>query len=151
MSQSAIQTPPRPAPSPEPAPMPYSAPRPWPLLLLQTMRPKQWTKNGFVFAALLFDGKLFQAEPLLNSLVGFAVFCLLSSAVYLVNDARDVEADRAHPTKRFRPIAAGVVPEWMAYSLAVGLAVVSLVIAWWVTRLPFCCGLLEKTISGLIA
>ena len=52
--------------------------------------------------------------------VAFVVFSLAASSIYLINDARDVEADREHPTKRFRPIAAGVVPEWLAYALAVG-------------------------------
>ena len=60
--------------------------------------------------------------------IAFVVFSLAASSIYLVNDARDVEADRAHPTKRFRPIAAGVVPEWLAYCIAVVLAAASLVI-----------------------
>ena len=70
---------------------------------------------------------------LVRVLLAFVVFSLAASAVYLVNDARDVEADRQHPTKRFRPIAAGVVPEWLAYTLAVVLGAASLVISWLVT------------------
>ena len=66
--------------------------------------------------------------------VAFVVFCLAASSIYLVNDVRDVEADRQHPTKRFRPIAAGIVPEWLAYTLAVVLGAISLVIAWGVNR-----------------
>ncbi|WP_293307871.1 decaprenyl-phosphate phosphoribosyltransferase, partial [Mycolicibacterium sp.] len=62
----------------------------------------------------------------------FIVFSLAASSIYLVNDARDVEADRAHPTKRYRPIAAGVLPVPMAYGLAAALAVASLAIGWWV-------------------
>ena len=65
--------------------------------------------------------------------MAFVVFCLAASSIYLVNDVRDVEADREHPTKRFRPIAAGVVPEWLAYALAVVLGVASLAISWWLT------------------
>ena len=68
-----------------------------------------------------------------RSSVAFVVFSLAASAVYLINDVRDVEADREHPTKRFRPIAAGVVPEWLAYALAVVLAAASLGLAWWLT------------------
>jgi 4-hydroxybenzoate polyprenyltransferase len=88
--------------------------------LIRSMRPKQWTKNIFIFAALVFDGKLFQLEPLINTLIGFVVLCLLSSAVYLINDCADVNADRAHPIKRYRPIARGDLP----IPLAIGWAVV---------------------------
>ena len=65
--------------------------------------------------------------------IAFVAFCLAASSIYLVNDARDVEADREHPTKRFRPIAAGVVPKWLAYTLAAVLAMASLALAWWLT------------------
>ncbi len=75
--------------------------------LLKTMRPKQWTKNAFVFTALVFDRKLFYPDPLLRTVLAFVLFCLASSAVYLVNDLADMESDRQHPTKRFRPLAAG--------------------------------------------
>jgi 4-hydroxybenzoate polyprenyltransferase len=98
--------------------------------LLRSMRPRQWTKNGFVFAALLFDGKLFQWGPVISSLIGFVVLCLLSSAVYLINDSVDAPADRLHPTKRNRPIARGDVPLPVALSWAVLLAVASLLVAY---------------------
>jgi len=88
--------------------------------LIRSMRPKQWTKNIFIFAALVFDGKLFQPVPLVNTLIGFLVLCLLSSAVYLINDCADVNADRAHPIKRHRPVARGDLP----IPLAIGWAVV---------------------------
>ena len=78
--------------------------------LLKTMRPRQWTKNVFVLAALVFDQKLKDPEALLRSLAGFALFCLLSSTVYIINDIMDVEADRKHPTKCKRPIASGKLP-----------------------------------------
>jgi 4-hydroxybenzoate polyprenyltransferase len=93
------------------------------------MRPRQWTKNVFVFAALVFDGKLFHVEPLISSTIGFAVLCLLSSAVYLINDCADVSADRTHPTKRNRPIARGDVPPSLAVTWAVILIVASLAVA----------------------
>ncbi len=97
--------------------------------LWRSMRPKQWTKNIFVFAALVFDNKLFQPSPLLNTLAGFAVLCLLSSAVYLLNDCADAPADRQHPVKRLRPIAAGEVPVGLASGLAVLLVLVGLAAA----------------------
>jgi 4-hydroxybenzoate polyprenyltransferase len=90
--------------------------------LIQAMRPRQWTKNVFVLAAVVFDrqlpnpvdvlarGQWQQLEPLLRSLAAFALFCLISSSVYLINDIKDVESDRRHPTKRLRPIASGRLP-----------------------------------------
>jgi decaprenyl-phosphate phosphoribosyltransferase len=106
--------------------------------VIKAIRPRQWVKNVLVFAApvaALGDDRYAYdyREVLVRVLLAFVVFSLAASAVYLVNDARDVEADRAHPTKRFRPIAAGVVPEWLAYALAVVLGVASLAISWMVT------------------
>lgn len=75
--------------------------------LLKTMRPKQWPKNGFLFAALIFDRQLTVLPSFLHTLSGFILFCLLSSAVYIINDVMDIEADRNHPTKRLRPIPSG--------------------------------------------
>lgn len=80
------------------------------ILLLKSMRPKQWIKNVFVWAALVFDLKLFQMEYFLPTLAAFAIFCLTSSAVYLVNDLVDIEKDRQHPVKRNRPLASGQLP-----------------------------------------
>lgn len=93
--------------------------------LIKTMRPRQWTKNGFVFFALMFDKQLFLREPFLRTLAGFALFCLASSAVYLINDIADVEADRKHPEKKHRPIASGKLPlntAWLAAILLVAIA-----------------------------
>ena len=106
--------------------------------LIKAIRPRQWVKNVLVFAApvaALGDDRYAYdyREVLVRVLLAFVVFSLAASCVYLVNDARDVEADRAHPTKRFRPIAAGVVPEWLAYVLAVVLGAASLVLSWLVT------------------
>ncbi|RPI33059.1 MAG: decaprenyl-phosphate phosphoribosyltransferase [Chloroflexota bacterium] len=75
--------------------------------LLQTMRPKQWPKNGFLFAGLIFDGQLNNLPALSRTAAGFLLFCLLSSTVYIINDLADVEADRKHPKKRLRPIPSG--------------------------------------------
>ena len=78
--------------------------------LIKAMRPRQWTKNIFVFAALVFDGKLFHPGDLLRTAAGFGFFCLMSSAVYLFNDLQDVNSDRQHPVKKNRPIASGKLP-----------------------------------------
>jgi 4-hydroxybenzoate polyprenyltransferase len=96
------------------------------LALLKTMRPKQWTKNGFIFTALIFDGQLTRPESVLITLAGFVVFCLLSSTVYIVNDLVDLQADQKHPKKRTRPIASGELPVKVARATA--LAFVILVI-----------------------
>jgi 4-hydroxybenzoate polyprenyltransferase len=97
--------------------------------LLKTMRPKQWPKNGFVFAALIFDRQLTQLEPFALTLAGFLIFCLLSSAVYIINDLSDLEADRQHPKKRFRPLASGELASPVAVSAAVVLIIFILPLA----------------------
>jgi 4-hydroxybenzoate polyprenyltransferase len=96
--------------------------------LWRSMRPKQWLKNVFLFAGLVFT--LDHRHPprdLLLVLAGFALFSLLSSSVYLLNDIADREQDRLHPRKRHRPIAAGLVPPRLAASVAGFLALASLV------------------------
>ena len=99
---------------------------PPPPSLLVALRPRQWTKNGLLFIALAFTLNLQQPGLLLRTLAAFACFCALSSAGYLLNDVVDVEADRAHPTKRLRPIAAGQVPVSLALGLGIGLVVAGL-------------------------
>ena len=98
--------------------------------LLRSMRPRQWTKSGIVFLALVFSvGQEYHLSDAstwvpkaLEVLVAFVCFAMVSSAEYLVNDIRDVEADRAHPKKRYRPIAAGLLPARTAWSAAIVLA-----------------------------
>ncbi|GEL16470.1 decaprenyl-phosphate phosphoribosyltransferase [Pseudonocardia asaccharolytica] len=89
--------------------------------VLKTMRPRQWVKNVLVLAAPFTAGDLFSGDIAVNLVIAFAAFSLAASGVYLVNDANDVEADRAHPTKRNRPIAAGIVPARLAIVVAVVL------------------------------
>ncbi len=94
--------------------------------LLEAMRPRQWTKNVFVFAGIVFARRLFDVPALIVSLGAFALFCLLSGSVYLVNDVLDAEQDRQHPTKRKRPIASGRLSPGVALAAALliaGLAV----------------------------
>ncbi len=89
--------------------------------IVKAVRPRQWVKNVLVLAAPLAAGSVTEGSVLLPVGLAFVVFCMAASGIYLVNDAMDVEADRAHPTKRFRPIAAGVLPVRLAYAMAVVL------------------------------
>jgi decaprenyl-phosphate phosphoribosyltransferase len=94
--------------------------------LLRTARPKQWAKNLLVFAAPGAAGVIDQAEPLANTIIAFASFCLAASGTYMLNDVADREADALHPTKRERPVASGLVPPGTATVVGVGLIVGSL-------------------------
>ncbi|MFI1045674.1 decaprenyl-phosphate phosphoribosyltransferase [Streptomyces griseoruber] len=106
-------------------------PRPGGLLrgLLRTARPKQWVKNVLVVAAPAAAGRLLTAGTLTELALVFALFTACAAAVYLVNDARDAEADRAHPVKRHRPVAAGQVPVPVAYAAGGALAVLAPLLA----------------------
>ncbi len=86
--------------------------------LVRSLRPRQWVKNVFVFAALVFAARLDDPESVLLALVAFASFCAVSGAVYLVNDIADRKADRHHPRKKHRPIASGALPVSVAASTA---------------------------------
>ncbi|NBI69279.1 decaprenyl-phosphate phosphoribosyltransferase [Pseudoflavonifractor sp. 60] len=99
-----------------------------PLELIKLMRPKHYIKNFLIFVSITFDRDLFHPQVLLRVLMGFAAFCLLTSAVYVLNDIRDVEADRQHEVKRNRPIASGAVPIPAAWALAAALLVCALAI-----------------------
>lgn len=94
--------------------------------LLKTMRPRQWPKNVFLLAALVFDQQLFIVDSLLRTLGGFILFCLISSSVYVFNDLADVEADRQHPVKKNRPIASGALPTGAAWTAGILLVVIAL-------------------------
>ena len=92
--------------------------------MIRSLRPKQWVKNVLVFAAPVAAGMIDERSTLLHTLAAFACFCAAASATYLLNDAVDVEADRRHPVKRHRPIAAGSVPVGLAFTLAAVLLVI---------------------------
>jgi 4-hydroxybenzoate polyprenyltransferase len=96
---------------------------------LKLGRPQEWIKNVFVFAGLLFSGKFNQSHDVFEAVVTFVAFCLISSAGYYVNDLLDVELDRKHPKKRFRPLAAGEISERTAMTVAPALALVAIAIA----------------------
>ncbi len=98
--------------------------------LFKTMRPRQWTKNVFIFAALVFDKQLFIVDSFLRTLAGFALFCLISSCVYIFNDLADVEADRQHPEKKNRPIASGKLPVSAAWTAGIVFVIVAVGLAY---------------------
>lgn len=100
--------------------------------LIRSLRPQQWTKNLFVLAALPFGLKLFDGAAVATAMAAFVVFCALSGVVYIVNDLYDREADRLHPTKRLRPIAAGDLPTRTAAIAALLIAVGALAAASWI-------------------
>lgn len=94
--------------------------------LVKAMRPRQWIKNGVIFAALVFDQQLTpdNMSAILRTTLGFIIFCLLSGIVYIINDIADIEADRGHPEKRNRPIASGSLPISIARAFAIGVIIV---------------------------
>ena len=94
--------------------------------LLKTMRPRQWTKNGFVFIALLFDRQLTNPTSFLHTLAAFVLLCLMSSAVYIMNDLADIESDQQHPKKKLRPLPSGKLTVGAAQIAAVVFALGSL-------------------------
>ena len=99
--------------------------------LIRLARPKQWVKNIFVFTVLIFAGKVLQPEAIATTLIAFIAFCLASSSVYFLNDYRDIEEDRKHPTKKNRPLASGALPAWvgLAGSLVLITATLALTIS----------------------
>ncbi|MGB3695966.1 MAG: decaprenyl-phosphate phosphoribosyltransferase [Gordonia sp. (in: high G+C Gram-positive bacteria)] len=132
--------------------------------LIKALRPRQWVKNVLVLAAPMAAGTdtLTDGHRMANVGIAFVAFCLVASSIYLINDALDVEADRQHPTKRFRPIAAGVVPRNFAFALAVVLAAASIGIAFvanWQTavtiavylviQLGYCFGLKHQAVVDI--
>jgi 4-hydroxybenzoate polyprenyltransferase len=93
-------------------------------LILKTMRPRQWPKNVFLLAGLVFDGQLTNPGALSLTLAGLALFCLVSSLVYIINDLTDIETDRLHPTKQKRPLASGQLSKKTAVITAVVLFII---------------------------
>ncbi|MFC4124087.1 decaprenyl-phosphate phosphoribosyltransferase [Nocardia rhizosphaerae] len=132
--------------------------------VVKAMRPRQWVKNVLVLAAPLAAGPeaIGDLGVLANVAIAFVVFCMAASGIYLVNDSLDVEADRAHPTKRFRPIAAGVVPVNLAYALSglllIGSIGVSFLASWHLAvvmaiyigiQLAYCFGLKHQAVLDI--
>lgn len=111
------------------------------------MRPRQWIKNIFIFAPLVFDKKLTDPAALLITIAGAVLFSLVASSVYLFNDLSDVEADRQHPRKKHRPIASGALPVSVARTSAVILLVVSLGLAFLISPAFFIVCLVYFTLN----
>ena len=93
--------------------------------LIETMRPRQWTKNALVFAGILFSLKIFQIIPLIQSTLAFILFCLISGTVYILNDLCDYKRDLAHPEKRNRPIPSGRLPRSLAMFCGISIGIIS--------------------------
>jgi 4-hydroxybenzoate polyprenyltransferase len=117
--------------------------------LLLSLRPNQWTKNFLVFAGLIFSEqrKLRDPSAVADACLAFAIFCLLSGAIYLINDVRDRDADRLHPRKSTRPIASGAIAPGLAIGFAALLMTVALAGAFAINR-PF--GLVSITYAVLL-
>ena len=98
--------------------------------LIKSMRPKQWAKSVFIFTALIFDRKLLDQSAFLHTLAGAILFSLIASAVYIINDIADLEADQNHPNKKQRPIASGKLPLPAAWAAGIGLILISLPLAY---------------------
>ncbi|MDX1474875.1 MAG: decaprenyl-phosphate phosphoribosyltransferase [Reinekea sp.] len=99
--------------------------------IVKSLRPKQWTKNGVIFVALIFDIKLFQIVPLTKTIFGFIILCFVAGTVYLINDLVDIKKDQLHPTKRYRPIPSGQLPFQVALGTAILIPVVILPLSFW--------------------
>lgn len=129
---------------------------------IRALRPKQWIKNVLVLAAPIAAGRAGDFDAVAPVGVAFVAFSMAASAIYLINDSRDVEADRAHPKKRFRPIAAGLVPVPLAMVLAVALLLGALAVSstmtmelviviavYQVVQLAYCFGLKHQPVIDL--
>lgn len=92
--------------------------------IIKILRPKQWIKNGFVFAALIFSGKFIQIDLFKKNIYAFILFCLTSSAVYVLNDIVDLEKDKLHPDKKKRPLPSGMISKEIAIILDIILVII---------------------------
>lgn len=101
--------------------------------LLESMRPRQWTKNFFVFAAIIFSQHVLDPAAVANTLAAFCLFCLLSGSVYILNDVADAEKDREHPIKRTRPVAAGRLPKSVGLLAALLIAAGTVALSFTIT------------------
>lgn len=100
-----------------------------PFWLLVSSRPRQWLKNLAIFAPLVFEGAFFNGDKFLLTVFGFFIFCLVTSAIYIINDVIDINKDRAHPFKKKRAIASGKISPILASAFAVILLIVAIVIS----------------------
>jgi len=101
--------------------------------LLRTFRPRQWIKNVFVFAALVFDQKLTDWPLLGRTIVAFILFCMISSTVYIMNDLVDLEKDKQHPKKKRRALPSGQLKPWFAIASAIAILAFCLPLSFWLS------------------
>ncbi|HRD58622.1 MAG TPA: decaprenyl-phosphate phosphoribosyltransferase [Ferruginibacter sp.] len=97
---------------------------------IQLIRPKDWAKNLFLFVPLFFSGEFFNTEKLLQLAVGFVCFSLVASCIYIMNDYRDIDDDKKHPIKKFRPLASGAVNKSTAVIIAILFLIIGFGAAW---------------------
>jgi len=105
--------------------------------LLKLARPHQWIKNLFLFIPIFFAGEIFELNKVLILFFGFLSFCLVSSSVYVLNDFKDIESDRMHPTKKDRPLASGKVKPQIALAMMVAFALVGLLMSYNINKAFF--------------
>lgn len=103
--------------------------------IIKSFRIKQWLKNGFLFAGIIFDGQFFNTDAFFHTTAGFLVFCLLSSSVYYLNDVFDKEADKQHPIKSIRPIASGRLSVNTAIFIALLMSFLALSAAYFLSHI----------------
>jgi len=101
--------------------------------IAKSLRIKQWVKNGFLFAGLIFDGQLFVLDSFTRTLIGFLLFNCITSAVYLINDVFDIPVDQMHPVKRNRPIAAGTIKPITAILFAAVAATFTFILSYYLS------------------
>ena len=112
--------------------LPLSLPKPFAVAYIRLLRPKDWAKNLFLFIPLFFSGELFHWHHYPRLLLGVISFCCLASSIYIINDYRDIEDDRRHPEKKFRPLASGAVAPSAGLAICIALAIIGLGLAWFV-------------------
>ncbi len=100
------------------------------LTIFLLLRPKQWVKNAFVCAGVIFGGRVHDPKSIQSMALAFVAFCAIGSCVYVINDYRDRESDRQHPTKRNRPLASGAITTGSAFAAGIAMAVISATTAW---------------------
>src|SRR6218665_1617337 len=98
--------------------------------IIQLIRPKDWAKNLFLFVPLFFSGAFFDLEKLCQVSIGFICFSLVASCIYIINDYRDIEDDKKHPVKKYRPLASGAVHKTTAIAIALIFLLAGFSISW---------------------
>lgn len=118
-------------------------------LLFKSVRPHQWIKNAFILLPLLFARKIFDIPSVLLGLLSLVIFCMMTGAVYLINDLFDIEEDRLHPVKRYRPLASGLISPQSAIITAGCLLLISLAGGIWIRKSFFVILVIYLLIQGL--